>query len=121
MKTPYGLQPAGAAEGWWGDWLGDYGSRIRDLSLGYALMQRHKIAHERREGLLFDLADDFGQRRYYSTQERLALFLAVQSASGNKSEGWKASVQQGGVNEAWAGSGIHRSAELQRHDHADEE
>ena len=105
MKTPYGLQPAGGAEGWWGDWLGDYGSRIRDLSLGYALMQRHKVTHERREGLLFDLADDFGQRRYYSTQERLALFLAVQSASGIKSDGWKASVQQGSTSEAWAGSG----------------
>ena len=105
IQTPYGLQPAGGNDGSWGDWLGDYGSRIRDLSLGYALMQRHKITHERREGLLFDLADDFGQRRYYSTQERLALFLAVQSASGNKSDGWKANVQQGSASEAWAGSG----------------
>jgi hypothetical protein len=34
-----------------------------------------------RENLLFDLSDDFSRRNYYSTQERLALFLAVQAAT----------------------------------------
>jgi uncharacterized protein YfaS (alpha-2-macroglobulin family) len=80
--------------------------------LSYALMHRHKLVHERREGLLFDLADDFAQRRYYSTQERLALFLAVHSAQGSRDpadKGWKASVIQGTATEPWSGS-----ASLQR-------
>ncbi|MDP1900449.1 MAG: alpha-2-macroglobulin [Rubrivivax sp.] len=109
LKTPYGLQPrAGDGTDYHGgEWLGDYGSRIRDLAMGYALMQRHKLTHDKRDSLLFDLADDFAQRRYYSTQERLALFLAMQSAQGSGAEaakGWKASLVQGGATEAWGGS-----------------
>jgi len=92
MKLSYGLQPQTAE--YWGEWLGDYGSRIRDLSLGYALMLKHKLAHERREGLLFDLAGDFERRSYYSTQERLALFLAAYAAKGSSADdkGWKANL-----------------------------
>ena len=98
MKLPYGIQPQSVDDSsyayYWGEWLGDYGSRVRDYSLGYALMLKHKIAHERREGLLFDLAADFGRRQYYSTQERLALFLAVYNAgAGNEGKaGWKADL-----------------------------
>ncbi|MDY0743443.1 alpha-2-macroglobulin [Paucibacter sp. R3-3] len=99
MKKPYGLQLQTASDDgsgyydYWNDWLGDYGSRVRDYALGYALMHRHKIAHERREGLLFDLAADFQRRSYYSTQERLALFLAVYSARGAADgKGWKAEL-----------------------------
>ena len=40
----------------WGEWLGDYGSRIRDQALAYALMVRHAISDPRRENLLLDLA-----------------------------------------------------------------
>lgn len=111
MKAVYGLQPE-QSEGsgwWWGEWLGDYGSKVRDLALGYALLQRHQIVHERREGLLFDLAGDFDRRRYFSTQERLALFLAANSAMGAASaneKGWKTSLTQGSsASVAWAGSG----------------
>lgn len=113
MRRAYGLQPEGAdTTQYWGDWMGDYGSKIRDLSLGYALMYRHKLAHERREGLLFDLAADFGRRNYYSTQERLALFLAVDAARAGTEPGktgWKASLQQAGSSEELAGEPQHRS------------
>ena len=112
LKLPYGLQPEFSEGGgnYWGEWLGDYGSRVRDLALGYALMHRHKIEHDRREGLLFDLASDFDQRRYFSTQERLGLFLAARSAIGKGAEagadkGWKTTLSHGSTSEAWAGSG----------------
>ena len=99
LNRAYGINPALAPsqEGWWWEeWLGDYGSRVRDQAMAYALLARHGIQHERREGLLFDLAGDFDRRRYFSTQERLALFLAVRSAHGQAGgEGWSASLQTG--------------------------
>ncbi|HEY9110119.1 MAG TPA: alpha-2-macroglobulin [Roseateles sp.] len=104
MARGYGYQ---VDDGWWGQWLGDYGSSIRDRALAYALLLRHKVNHERRENLLFYLADDFGKRNYYSTQERLALFLAVQSASGGagKDDGWKTTLTIGAKADAWDGTG----------------
>ena len=105
MQRGYGYQPDDSN---WGQWLGDYGSRVRDRALAYALLLRHKVQHEKRENLLFDLSDDFGRRNYYSTQERLALFLAVQSASANagKDDAWKTSVTVGPKADAWTGNGV---------------
>ena len=104
MQRGYGYQPD---DGPWGQWLGDYGSRIRDRALAYALLLRHKVAHERRENLLFDLADDFSRRNYYSTQERLALFLAVQAATqgAGKDDAWKTTLAVGTKAEGWTGIG----------------
>ena len=104
MARGYGYQPD---DGYWGQWLGDYGSRIRDRALAYALLLRHKVAHDKRENLLFDLADDFQKRNYYSTQERLALFLAVQAATNGagKDDAWKTTLAVGAKAEAWTGSG----------------
>jgi len=117
LKQGYGLQPeySDGAGYYWSEWLGDYGSRVRDLSLSYALMHRHNIAHERREGLLFDLAADFDRRRYFSTQERMGLFLAVRSAIGKGAEagtdiGWKTTLSQGSVSGAWTGSGTQQQS-----------
>lgn len=112
VKLAYGIQPAQATvggAGWWNDdWLGDYGSRVRDQALAYALLLRHGVAHERREGLLFDLAADFDQRRYFSTQERLALLLAVRQAQTQVSgEGWRASLKSGsGAAQSLTGKGV---------------
>jgi uncharacterized protein YfaS (alpha-2-macroglobulin family) len=99
MKLGYGINPGGTADlpYWWSEWLGDYGSRIRDLALAYALMERHHITHDRRENLIIDLAGDLGGRHYYSTQERLALFLAAREAGSQSSaeQAWQADVQSG--------------------------
>jgi hypothetical protein len=109
MARGYGYQPE---EGYWGQWLGDYGSRVRDRALAYALLLRHKVEHPRRENLLFDLAEDFQKRNYYSTQERLALFLAVQAATNGsgggagKDDAWKTTLAVGGKADAWTGSGV---------------
>ena len=37
MQRPYGIEPANDRGGW-GEWLGDYGSRMRDHALAYALL-----------------------------------------------------------------------------------
>jgi uncharacterized protein YfaS (alpha-2-macroglobulin family) len=44
MARPYGIR-----SDWEWDWLGDYGSALRDQSLAYALMVRHKVEHPQRE------------------------------------------------------------------------
>ncbi len=97
MQRPYGINPAYSWE-----WLGDYGSAVRDLALSYAIMARHKLEHPRREAMLLDLADRLGTRRYASTQERLALFLAARAAGGASSTEWTAFVKQGEVGETIA-------------------
>lgn len=108
MTRGYGYQPEDINNYWWSQWLGDYGSKVRDRALAYALLLRHKVAHEKRENLLFDLSDDFQRRSYYSTQERLALFLAVQAATNGagKDDAWKASLTVGAKADAWTGTGV---------------
>ncbi|HEY8879424.1 MAG TPA: alpha-2-macroglobulin [Roseateles sp.] len=107
MTRGYGYQPEDPNNYWWSQWLGDYGSRVRDRALAYALLLRHKVAHDKRENLLFDLSDDFSRRNYYSTQERLALFLAVQAASNGaaKDDTWKTTLSIAGKADGWSGTG----------------
>jgi uncharacterized protein YfaS (alpha-2-macroglobulin family) len=97
MKQPYGIDQR---YGW--EWLGDYGSEVRDLALSYAIMVRHKLDHPRRENLLIDLADKLGNRGYASTQERLALFLAARAAGGASNVEWSSVVKQGDASETIA-------------------
>lgn len=96
LELGYGINPQQGA-GYWDEWLGDYGSKLRDLALSYALLHRHQIAHPRRETLLMDLADSLGTRSYHSTQERLALFLAARAAGGSSTgnQPWQANLDTG--------------------------
>jgi uncharacterized protein YfaS (alpha-2-macroglobulin family) len=84
MSRSYGIRTD-----WEWDWLGDYGSALRDQSMAYALMVRHKIEHPQRELLLPTIAERMN-RHYYSTQERIALFLAARAAGTGSSEQWDA-------------------------------
>ena len=99
MSLGYGLMGGvSAADGgrWWDEWLGDYGSRVRDLALGYAVVQRHDIRLPKAEELLYSLASDFDQRNHLSTQERLALFLAARAAGGSgEARPWAANLKVG--------------------------
>ena len=107
MSRGYGYQPDDP-NNTWGQWLGDYGSKVRDRALAYALLLRHKVTHERRENLLFDLSDDFSRRNYYSTQERLALFLAVQAATNGtaKDTAWTTALTVGTKADTWTGTAV---------------
>jgi uncharacterized protein YfaS (alpha-2-macroglobulin family) len=94
MARTYGI---GTLEsGYTYEWLGDYGSGVRDLALAYALLNRHRVQHERRENLLFDLAERLGPRQYFSTQERLALYLAARAAGAVAGDAeWTALLKTG--------------------------
>ncbi|MES2899075.1 MAG: alpha-2-macroglobulin [Pseudomonadota bacterium] len=91
MAKPYGVRTD-----WEWDWLGDYGSAIRDQAMAYALLVRHKVEHPQRETLLTNLGDRLSKPRYYySTQERIALFLAARAAGGSSSAPWQANLRNG--------------------------
>ncbi|RPH42961.1 MAG: alpha-2-macroglobulin family protein [Burkholderiales bacterium] len=103
MARPYGLGASEGGDAGAGEWLGDYGSPIRDLALSYALMLRHQAAHPRREVLLETLARSVDRRRYLSTQERLALFMAARAAGGS-GRPWSATLQAGAAPETLTAS-----------------
>jgi alpha-2-macroglobulin len=89
MTKPYGIRTD-----WEWDWLGDYGTAVRDQAMSYALMLRHKVNHPQRENMLINLADRLGKPRgYFSTQERIALFLAARAAGGTPGEAWNATIK----------------------------
>jgi len=96
MTRPYGIRTD-----WEWDWLGDYGTSIRDQALSYALLLRHKINHPQRETLLFNLSERLGKPRgYFSTQERIALFLAARAAGGTLNEAWEVNLKTADGNTA---------------------
>ncbi|WP_415830269.1 alpha-2-macroglobulin family protein [Bordetella flabilis] len=92
MSRPYGLP---GTMGRVDDWLGDYGTAVRDLALSYALMREHDLQHPRRELLLVDLAARLGNRAYFSTQEQMAMLRAARAAGGGGGQGWEVTVANG--------------------------
>ena len=95
MKRHYGIESKRFAYGW--EWLGDYGSNARDLAMSYALLARHGVKIEGRENLLANLVNVLGPRYYYSTQERLAMYLAARAAGGETNAEWTALLKQGDI------------------------
>jgi uncharacterized protein YfaS (alpha-2-macroglobulin family) len=92
MSRPYGMgNTVGAVD----EWLGDYGTAVRDLALSYALMRQYDLPHARREVLLTDLAARLGRRSYFSTQEEMALLLAARAAGGTGGQSWEATLAKG--------------------------
>ncbi|HEH9398337.1 TPA: alpha-2-macroglobulin family protein [Aeromonas sobria] len=55
------------------DYLGDYGSPLRDEALELSLLRQHKLALDRWPALSAKVADTLAHRQWLSTQERLAL------------------------------------------------
>ncbi|WP_279490589.1 alpha-2-macroglobulin family protein [Aeromonas veronii] len=99
------------------DYLGDYGSPLRDQALELSLLRQHKLAAERRPDLSAKVADTLAHRQWLSTQERLALLrlarfdpavdwqAKVTSSLGSGSLSGSAPLQQGAP-EALAASAI---------------
>jgi len=81
-----------------GYWWGDYGSTLRDAALSYALLVRHKIEHPKRENLIPSIVAELENSRYFSTQEKLALFLVGQSFTTNAKGKWNAEFNAAGAN-----------------------
>ena len=89
------------------DYLGDYGSPLRDQALELSLLRQHKLAAERWPALSAKVADTLAHRQWLSTQERLALLrlarvdpavdwqARVTSSLGSGSLSGSAPLQQG--------------------------
>ncbi|WP_421350408.1 alpha-2-macroglobulin family protein [Aeromonas veronii] len=89
------------------DYLGDYGSSLRDEALELSLLRQHKLAVERWPALSAKVADTLAHRQWLSTQERLALLrlarfdpavdwqAKVTSSLGSGSLSGSAPLQQG--------------------------
>ena len=71
------------------DYLGDYGSALRDQALELSLLRQHKLALDRWPALSAKVADTLAHRQWLSTQERLALLRLARVDPGLD---WQAKV-----------------------------
>src|SRR5262249_2469588 len=78
-----------------GYWWYDYGTVLRDASLSYALLDRNHITVDGRENLLAIIAAELERNRYYSTQEKMALFFVGRSLSAGSGP-WTATLTAAG-------------------------
>ncbi|MCH8621492.1 alpha-2-macroglobulin [Undibacterium sp. TS12] len=79
-----------------GYWWYDYGSNLRDAALSYALLDRHQITIPGRDNLVAVIAAEMEKYRYYSTQEKLALFLVGRSYNTGDTAPWTGSLTVAG-------------------------
>jgi uncharacterized protein YfaS (alpha-2-macroglobulin family) len=91
LAKPYGLR--GNDEEY--EWLGDYGSPLRDRAMLYALLARHDVKLDRAANLLFELSADAGKRRWLSTQEQIALVMAGRAAGLGAGKPWSLRIEGG--------------------------
>ena len=76
-------------------WLGDYGSPLRDQALILALLEENNLMSGQREQRLFDLSDQLAAIQWLSTQERNSLFLAGRDLLGKPEASWSAQLTSG--------------------------
>ncbi|MEH6651073.1 MAG: alpha-2-macroglobulin [Motiliproteus sp.] len=81
-------------------YLGDYGSNIRDLAMIIHLLIENDIYKDRAFAMSFELAEKIQSRRWLSTQERNALFLAGLSLEASLTDSWQAEVILGAAEES---------------------
>jgi hypothetical protein len=86
-------------------WWGDYGSNLRDWAQIYVLLEKHKLNPDGRENLVNQVAAEMERNRYYSTQEKLALFLLGRSFVSQASGEWAAELQLAGKAQPIGGKG----------------
>lgn len=74
------------------DWLGDYGSEVRDRALILTLLVENQLLPDMQNALLLALAKTVYGQRWFSTQENSALFLAARSLQQSNGEAWQATI-----------------------------
>lgn len=104
MTRSYGISSASGSSVYVYEWMGDYGSAVRDLAMSYALMSQYDLHHEQREVLLTQLASRLDGRSYLSTQEQMALFLAARAAGGGSKKLWEMTLTAGANRKVLQGS-----------------
>ncbi|MCS3832192.1 uncharacterized protein YfaS (alpha-2-macroglobulin family) [Aeromonas veronii] len=83
------------------DYLGDYGSPLRDEALELSLLRQYKLALERWPTLSAKVADTLAHRQWLSTQERFAL---LRLARFDPAIDWQAKVTSSLGSESLSGS-----------------
>ncbi len=86
-----------------GYWWGDYGSTLRDAALSYVLLDRAKVEVEGKENLIATVSAELESHKYYSTQEKMALFLVGRALAGGNGP-WVAELSVGGKTDSLAAS-----------------
>jgi uncharacterized protein YfaS (alpha-2-macroglobulin family) len=89
-----------------GYWWYDYGTILRDAALSYALLERHRIAADGQDNLLAVVASEMERNRYYSTQEKTALFLIGRGLTAG-SGSWTANLTAVGKSEPLSRNGTY--------------
>ena len=79
------------------EWLGDYGSPLRDQALVLALLQENELSKPTLEQRLFTLSDLLASSSWLSTQERNAVYLAGRNALATPQQPWTAQLQSAGA------------------------
>ena len=103
MTRAYGININNRSSAYYDEWMGDYGSSVRDYALSYALVSQYELRHERSENLLNQLSSRLGNRSYLSTQEQMALLLAARAAGGSKNTPWEAVLTVNGERKPLSG------------------
>ncbi|MGO2488403.1 MAG: alpha-2-macroglobulin family protein, partial [Pseudomonas taetrolens] len=78
------------------EWLGDYGSPLRDQALILALLEENDLMSGQREQRLFELSDQLAASQWLSTQERNSLFLAGRDLLSKPEASWTAQLGSAG-------------------------
>ena len=86
-------------------WWGDYGSNLRDWAQMYVLLEKHQLNPEGRDNLVSQVAGEMERNHYYSTQEKLALFLLGRSFATQASGEWAAEITADGKGQPVGGKG----------------
>jgi uncharacterized protein YfaS (alpha-2-macroglobulin family) len=89
-----------------GYWWYDYGSVVRDAALSYVLLEKHHITADGRDNLLAVIAAEMEKNRYYSTQEKMALFLVGRNMTAGATS-WIANWTAGGKSEQLSRQGTY--------------
>jgi uncharacterized protein YfaS (alpha-2-macroglobulin family) len=86
-------------------WWGDYGTPLRDLALSYALLERHDIKAEGRFNMVALIANELENKKYLSTQEQLAVFMAGRTFTTDAGGAWTARVTSGAKTDTLSATG----------------
>jgi uncharacterized protein YfaS (alpha-2-macroglobulin family) len=86
-------------------WWGDYGSNLRDWAQIYVLLEKHQLKPEGRDNLVSQVAGEMERNRYYSTQEKLALFLLGRSFVTQAGAEWTGEITVAGKPRPLGGKG----------------
>lgn len=71
-------------------WYGDYGSTVRDQAMMIALLAEYQLQPDLQNNLLWSLSKELSGKRWFSTQENNALYLAARTLQTAQGQRWQA-------------------------------